>query len=108
MRAFMDDVNIMSSTVCGAKTLLSRCTIALKWAGLTFRADKSRSIVIIKGRSMNATPFSVSSPKEPSNFTSYIPSKPVKFLGRIICSHHKEIDDTYAISKAVQLKVQGQ
>ena len=26
----------------------------------TFRADKSRSIVIIKGRSMNTTPFSVS------------------------------------------------
>ena len=24
------------------------------------------------------------------------------------CSHHKEIDDTYAISKAVQLKVQGE
>ena len=82
MRAFMDDLNIMSSTVCGAKTLLPRCTIALNWASLTFRADKSRSIVIIKGRSMNT--FSVSSPKEPSDFTSFIPSthsKPVKFLG---------------------------
>ena len=99
MRAFMDDLNIMSSTVCGAKTLLSRCTIALKWAGLTFRADKSRSIVIIKGRSMNTTPFSVSSPKEPSDFTSFIPSihsKPVKFLGRIIdgsISDRKSLDE---------------
>ena len=99
MRAFMDDLNIMSSTVCGAKTLLSRCTIALKWAGLTFRADKSRSIVITKGRSMNTTPFSVSSPKEPSNFTSYIPSihsKPVKFLGGIIAgsiSDRKSLDE---------------
>ena len=99
MRAFMDDLNIMSSTVCGAKTLLSCCGIALKWAGLTFRADKSRSIVTIKGRSMNTTPFSVSSPKEPSDFTSFIPSihsKPVKFLGRIIdesISDRKPLDE---------------
>ena len=87
MRAFMDDLKIMPSTICGAKTLLCRCTIALTWAGLTFRADKSRSIVIIKGRSMNTTPFSVSSPRELSDFTSFIPSihsRAVKVLRRII------------------------
>ena len=86
MRAFMYELN-MSATICGAKTSLSRCAIALNWAGLTFRADKSRSIVIIKGRSMNTTPFSVSSPRELYDFTSFIPSihsRPVKFLGRII------------------------
>ena len=99
MRAFMDDLNIMSSTICGAKTMLSCCTIALNWAGLTFRADKSRSIVIIKGRSMNTTPFSVSSPRELSDVTSFIPSihsRPVKFLGRIIdgsISDRKSLDE---------------
>ena len=99
MRAFMDNQNIMSSTVYGAKTLLSRCTITLKWAGFTFRADKFRSIVIINGRSMNTTPFSVSSPKEPFDFTSFIPSihsKPVKFLGRRIdgsISDKKSLDE---------------
>ena len=71
MRAFMDDLNIMLSTICGAKTLLSRCTVALNWAGLTFRVDKSRSIVIIKGTSMNTTPFSVSSPRELSENIFY-------------------------------------
>ena len=45
--------------------------------------DKSRSIGIIQGKSMNTTPFSVSSAREQSDFTSFIPSKPVKFLGRI-------------------------
>ena len=45
MRAFMDDLNIMTSAICGARALLSHCTIVLKWAGVTFRADKSRSIV---------------------------------------------------------------
>ena len=99
MIAFMDDLNIMSSTICVAKSLLFHCTIALKWAGLTFRADKSGSIVFIKGRSMNTTPFSVSSPREPSDFTSFIPSihsKPVRFLGRIIdgsISDRKSLDE---------------
>ena len=53
----------------------------------TFRADKSRSIVIVKGRSMNTTPFSVSKasvqPEVPSPIPS-IHSRPIKFLGRII------------------------
>ena len=81
-QVFMDDLNLMSSSVQGNLTLLHRCTTALKWAGLEFRADKSRSIVIIKGRSMNIPPSS-----DPSDFSSFIPSidtQPVKFLGHII------------------------
>ena len=71
----------------GAKTLLHRCTKALKWVGLDFQADKPRSIVIIKGRSMNTTPFSVSEPENSIDFSSCIPfihSRPIKFLGCII------------------------
>ena len=87
MRAFMDDLNIVSSTICCARNLISRWTIARKWADLTFRADRSRGIVIIEGRSMNTLRFSVWSSTEPSDFTSFISlihSRPVKFLGRII------------------------
>ena len=41
--------------------------------------------------------------------TSKVPSdKSSRDYRTFISSHHKEIDDTYAISKAVQLKVQGQ
>ena len=58
LRAFMDDFNLMSSSVQGAYTLLQRCSTALKWIGLKFRADKSRSIVNIKGRPVNPAPFS--------------------------------------------------
>ena len=64
-----------------------------------YTAAKSRSIVIIKGRSMNTIPFSVSSPRKPSDFTSFIPSthsKPVKFVGRIIdgsISDRKSLDE---------------
>ena len=99
MKAFMDDLNILSSTICGAGTLLSCCNVALQWPGLTLRADKSRSIVIIKGVSMNTTPFPVSSPAESSAFTFFIPfihSRPVKFLGRITdgsMSDRKSLDE---------------
>ena len=86
LRTFMDDLSLMSPTVSGTKQLLSRCTTALSWAGLEFRADKSRCIVIVKGRSMNTTPFSVPKSKDCVE-TEMIPSihtRPVKFLGRII------------------------
>ena len=78
----------MSSTVSGTETLLSRCITALTWAGLVeFRADKSCSIVIFNGRSMNATPFSVSKalhqPEVLSSILS-IHSRPIKFWGRKI------------------------
>ena len=70
----MDDLSLMSAKVSGAQTLLCRCISALTWAGLEFRADKSRSIAIVKGRSMNITPFSVSKasvqPKVPSPISS--------------------------------------
>ena len=87
LRAFMDDLSLMTTKVSGAQTLLSRCITALTWAGLEFRADKSRSIVIVKGRSMNTTPFSVSKtsvhPEVSSPFPS-IHSRPIKFLCHII------------------------
>ena len=87
VRAFMDDLNLMSTSVTGTQNLLSKCTKALSWAGMSFRADKSRSAIILKGKSLNTTPFKVKEPSTPSDFSCYIPSlqsKPVKFLGRII------------------------
>ena len=86
LHAFTDDLSLMSATVSGAQTLLSRCTTALTWAGLEFRADKSCSIVIIKGRSMNSTPFSNSKATDQQESSSIpsIHSRPVKFLVCII------------------------
>ena len=89
----------MSSSVSGTQSLLDRCAIALRWAGIEFRADKSRSFVMIKGKSLNCTPFYVSKSPVPTDFSDYIPSihsAPVKFLGRIIdgsISDRKSIDE---------------
>ena len=99
VRAFMDDLNLMSTSIADTQDLLSKCTTALSWAGMNFRADKSRSIIILNGRSINSTPFKVSEQKSPTDFSCYIPSihsTPVKFLGRKIdgsLSDRKAIDE---------------
>ena len=59
----------------------------MTWAYLEFRADKSHSIVIVKGRSVNATPASVLKGSVQPEVSSPIPSihsRPNKFLGHII------------------------
>ena len=38
LRAFMDELSLMSCKVSGAQTLLSRCITDLSWAGPEFRA----------------------------------------------------------------------
>ncbi|XP_057310622.1 uncharacterized protein LOC130648588 [Hydractinia symbiolongicarpus] len=98
IRAFMDDNNLMSSSVPGTNILLDRCVTALSWARMDFRAEKSRSFFIIKGRSINSAPFSVIRPDNETVFSPIIPSihnQPVRFLGRIInssISDRKTID----------------
>ena len=85
MKAFMDDLFLMSPSVASTQALLDRCTSALSWARMAFRATKSRSIVISVGKVQNITPFSVPSPDGTS--TDIIPSihsNPVRFLGRTI------------------------
>ena len=72
-----------------------------------FRAVKSRSIVIVRGKSMNTTPFYVTEPSTPSYFTNYIPSihsVPVKFLGRII---NGSLTDRNSIDELQQKLVLG-
>ena len=41
----MDDMDFMAQTVAGGQDLLSRSMVALSWARMENRADKSRSIV---------------------------------------------------------------
>ena len=67
--AFMDELSLLFFAVSGAQTLLSRCITALIWAWtcLKFRADKTNSIAIGKGRSMNTIPFCVSKASDQPN-----------------------------------------
>ena len=77
VRAFMDDMDLMAQTVAGGQDLLSRSMVALNWARMENRADKSRSIVIKKGRTLNVNPFYTCNLLEiphVSDSSNYIPS----------------------------------
>ena len=56
-KAFMDDLFLQSSSVNNTEFLLHRCTCVLSWARLSFRASKSRSIVIRNGKVLDVSPF---------------------------------------------------
>ena len=45
VKAFMDDVFLISSSVPNTQSLLDRCSTVLSWAGMSFRAQKSCSMV---------------------------------------------------------------
>ena len=49
-RLFMDDINGATETVPQSRHLLASIDDKLKWAGLSARAKKCRSLVIIKGK----------------------------------------------------------
>ena len=79
VKAFMDDLFLQSSSIENTEVLLNRCLAALSWARMSFRASKSRSIVITNGKVLNISPYSSNNEIIPS-----IHSNPVKFLGRTI------------------------
>ena len=67
---------------------------------MEFCTKKFRSFLIVKGISLNTTPFSVSKPTDSTDFSSFIlpsiHSEPIRFLGRIIdgsISDRKAIDE---------------
>ena len=54
-RAFMDDVTIMSPKETGTRWTLKRLDELATWGRLTFKAAKSRSLILIKGKVKNRT-----------------------------------------------------
>ena len=91
IRAFMDDLNLLSSSVPNTKCLLIRCTTALSWAGMSFRAKKSRSLVMVNGITFDIEPFNVSGSdahieNDNADIIPSIQKIPVKFIGRKIDS----------------------
>ena len=79
VKAFMDDMFLMSLSIPATQVLLDRCAVALIWARMSFTASKSRSMVIDKGKVIDISPFSFKGEIIPS-----IHADPVRFLGRTI------------------------
>ena len=85
MKAFMDDLFVMSVSTQGTQLLLDQCTQALTWAGMSFRAEKSWCIVIDGRVVKNIAAFTVSLlNNQDAQVIPSIPTKPVHFIGRNI------------------------
>ena len=76
LRAFMDDVTIVSLKVAGAKEILCRLDKLIEWSGMMFKAKKSRSLTFIKGRQKEVR-YTVRGDNIPT-----VKEEPVKSLGR--------------------------
>ena len=83
LKAFMDDLLIMTPDQVSTQHLLNRCTQALTWAGMTFKPTKSRSIVVVKGRIINSSQLIIVSDNKIVAIPSIL-TCPVRFLGRTI------------------------
>ena len=73
---FMDDIATRTENFVQKKYLLDKLVCNLKWAGLSIKPEKSRSLVIIGGKVSNKTPSIEGVP-----ITS-ITEKSVKYLGK--------------------------
>ena len=93
VKAFMDDMFLMSPSIPATQVLLDGCAVALIWARMSFRASKSRSMMIDKGKVIDISLFSFKGEIIPS-----IHENPVKFLSRTI---DFTLSDKHSVEKFV-------
>ena len=66
LRALMDDISLMTTSTPASKIALQRTDVALKWARMKLKPQKSRSLVIKGGKSIYEEPFQVAGEIIPS------------------------------------------
>ena len=74
---FMDDIATRTENLVQTKYLLEKLVGKLKWAGLSIKPEKSRSLVIIEGKVSKKTPSIDGVP------VTSIAEKPIKYLGKV-------------------------
>jgi len=76
IRAYIDDMTTMTTTVACTIRLLGKLTDNIEWARMQFKPSKSRSISIVKAKVVDTT-FFINGEVIPT-----VSEKPVKSLGR--------------------------
>ena len=78
LRAFMDDISLMTTSTPASKIALQITVVSLKWARMKLKPQKSRSPVIKGGKCIDEQPFQVAEEIIPS-----IQKEPLKTLERV-------------------------
>ena len=99
VKVFMNDMFLMSPSIPATQVLLDRCAVALIWTGMSFRASKSRSMVIDTGKVIDISPFLFKGEIIPS-----IHANPVRFLDRTI---DFTVSDKHSVEKFVTEVLSG-
>ncbi|KAJ3582934.1 hypothetical protein NHX12_000088, partial [Muraenolepis orangiensis] len=82
IRAFMDDLTVMTESVPGCRWILKGLEELVEWARMRFKPAKSRSMVLRKGKVVDKFRFNIADTAIPS-----ISEKLVKSLGKVFdCS----------------------
>ncbi|KAJ3593949.1 hypothetical protein NHX12_006282 [Muraenolepis orangiensis] len=79
IRAFMDDLTVMTESVPGCRWILKGLEELVEWAQMRFKPAKSRSMVLRKGKVVDKFRFNIADTAIPS-----ISEKPVKSLEKFL------------------------
>ena len=83
VKAFMDDLFLMSPSLSKTQDLLNRASLALSWARMSVKASKSKSLVIDSGKIVHDKSLCIVLGANCQAIPS-IADNPVKFWGRTI------------------------
>lgn len=92
-RLFIDDIATTTGNLVQTKYLLDNLAEKMRWAGLTVKPEKCRSLVIIKGEVSDKTPVIDGKP-----ITS-IKEKPIKYLGK---KYNRTLTDKEQIEETIE------
>ncbi|XP_028310814.1 uncharacterized protein LOC114468234 [Gouania willdenowi] len=81
IRAFMDDLTVMTESVSGCRWILKGLEKVMDWTRMRFKPAKSRSMVLRKGKVKDKFRFNITGTAIPT-----ITEKPVKSLGKVFDS----------------------
>ena len=95
-RLFMDDITTTTETVPQTNRLLNSIARKLEWAGLKVRAEKCRSLVILKGKVQRREL------RIDGKIITSIKDKGIKYLGKQYNASLSERDDILEIEKVFQ------
>ena len=96
VRAFMDDLNLLTSSSRNMRGLLKRASTALNWAGMEFRAKKSRYLLMKGGRVTDSEFVVGAAEKIPS-----ITVKPIRSLGKTIDASVSDKEGSTMVEEAI-------
>ncbi|XP_035688709.1 LOW QUALITY PROTEIN: uncharacterized protein LOC118424272 [Branchiostoma floridae] len=85
IRAFMDDLTVMTATVPVCRWLLQGLERLITWARMSFKPAKSRSLVLKKGKVAERFRFTLGGTQ-----ILTVSEKPVKSLGKVFSSSLKD------------------